>query len=95
MNGGLKSADFHTASDPWSSPTITKRSSIFLLGSPSREIIPLLPAMALLLLSHYNKLVTTQLKINRIALAYKEESDSMVYQVIFNNPTIREAKLNI
>lgn len=51
--------------------------------------------MALLLLSHYNKLVTTQLKINRIALAYKEESASMVYQVIFNNPTIREAKLNV
>lgn len=51
--------------------------------------------MALLLLSHYNKLLRTPLKINRIALAYKEEPDPMVYQVIFNNPTIREAKLNI
>lgn len=51
--------------------------------------------MALLLLSHYDKLATTQLKINRIALAYKEESDSVAYQVIFNNPAIREAKLNV
>jgi len=51
--------------------------------------------MALLLLSHYNKLVTTPLKINRTALAYKEESDPMVCQVIFNISAIREAKLSI
>lgn len=48
--------------------------------------------MALLLLSRYNKLVTTLLKINRLALAYKEESDPVVYQAIFNNPTINHIK---
>lgn len=37
---------------------------------------------ALLLLSHYNKLPTTQLKINRIAPVYKGECDLVVYQVI-------------
>lgn len=34
---------------------------------------------ALLLLSRYNKLAITQLKINRIVLVYKEESDPMAY----------------
>lgn len=97
MNRGLKRADFHTANGPWSSLTI-KWSPILLPGALSKETVLPLPAMdskALLLLSRYNKLATTQLKINRIALVYKEESDPMVYQVIFNDPTIREAKLNI
>lgn len=97
MKWGLKGADFHTANNPRSSLTIMTWSSILLPDSLPREITPLLPAMdskALLLLSCDNKISTTQLKINRIALVYKEECDLVVYQVIFNHPTIREAKLN-
>lgn len=48
-------------------------------------------AFALILKSTSNNSV----KINRIALRYKGESDPMIYEVIFNDLIIREVKLNI
>lgn len=43
-------------------------------------------AFALILKATSNNSV----KINRIALIYKGESDPMIYKVIFNDPIIRE-----
>lgn len=37
MNRTLKTAEFHTANDPWSSLTVIKGSPILLPGSPSRS----------------------------------------------------------